>query len=71
MVSIPDILVEDHDVYGTDENEVRILYEYLAEASVVFPKVIIIQCSTMLFSAFQLIIKGQRGPWLRNIDEYS
>ena len=26
--------------YTTDENEVRILYEYLAEASVVFPKVI-------------------------------
>jgi len=25
--------------YTTDENEVRILYEYLAEASVVFPKV--------------------------------
>lgn len=23
----------------TDENEMRILYEYLAEASVVFPKV--------------------------------
>ena len=28
--------------YTTDENEVRILYEYLAEASVVFPKVKII-----------------------------
>ena len=25
--------------YTTDETEVRILYEYLAEASVVFPKV--------------------------------
>ena len=25
--------------YTTDEYEVRILYEYLAEASVVFPKV--------------------------------
>lgn len=25
--------------YSTDENETRILYEYLAEASVVFPKV--------------------------------
>ena len=36
--------------YTTDENEVRILYEYLAEASVVFPKVIIIQYSTMLIS---------------------
>ena len=28
--------------YTTDENEVRILYEYLAEASVVFPKVNVI-----------------------------
>lgn len=25
--------------YSTDENETRILYEYLAEATVVFPKV--------------------------------
>lgn len=25
--------------YSTDESETRILYEYLAEASVVFPKV--------------------------------
>lgn len=25
--------------YSTDENETRILYQYLAEASVVFPKV--------------------------------
>lgn len=25
--------------YTTDENEMRVLYEYLAEASVVFPRV--------------------------------
>ena len=30
--------------YTTDETEVRILYEYLAEASVVFPKVSILGC---------------------------
>ena len=36
--------------YTTDETEVRILYEYLAEASVVFPKVTDIG----LFSVFIL-----------------
>ena len=36
--------------YTTDETEVRILYEYLAEASVVFPKV----TDTRLFSVFIL-----------------
>lgn len=36
--------------YTTDETEVRILYEYLAEASVVFPKVTTIR----LFPVFIL-----------------
>lgn len=47
----PDVLVDDHTQilvltvlatlvkYSTDENELRILYEYLAEAAVEFPKV--------------------------------
>ena len=33
--------------YTTDENEVRILYEYLAEASVVFPKVSTVRMCSM------------------------
>ena len=34
----------------TDENEARILYEYLAEASVVFPKVFpVMLVQTMLY----------------------
>ena len=39
--------------YTTDETEVRILYEYLAEASVVFPKV----TDTRLFSVFILNLR--------------
>ena len=41
--------------YTTDETEVRILYEYLAEASVVFPKVTwkCLEYSKLLFSSLQ------------------
>ena len=44
--------------YTTDETEVRILYEYLAEASVVFPKVTL-KCLVFetFFDSYSLLFK--------------
>ena len=60
--------------YTTDEYEVRILYEYLAEASVVFPKVeykIAIRwgfdssysCVIMLYLSFIILIYLAHSPF--------
>lgn len=48
--------------YTTDENEVRILYEYLAEASVVFPKVRVFKETFCRCLKFHVYIGVPRDP---------
>lgn len=49
--------------YTTDENEMRVLYEYLAEASVVFPRVFPVMwvtvCMKVLCCVFQYTLWGR------------